>query len=549
MGSNCDGNLKAEIEESNGSGKSKVLSPLDVSLSRRNLISDGKPKSWSFSESSRIKLLKFGSPSAKFMKMAEARDEVSRSVTTTSSSSSHNLRERISGVLHRKIDWSSLMKMGKEWIRNPINMALFVWILVVAVSGAILFMVMTGMLNHALPKKSQRDAWFEVNNQILNGLFTLMCLYQHPKRFYHLVLLCRWKPEDITKLRKAYCKNGTYKPHEWMHIMVVVMLLHLNCFAQYALCGLNVGYRRSERPPIGVAICISAAIGAPAVAGLYTILSPLGKDYDDDSSVDEENQVQREEGSVNRRGALERRYSFASTSSVDGMVPVSNPQWSGGILDIWDDISLAYLSLFCTFCVFGWNMERVGFGNMYVHIATFILFCLAPFFIFNLAAVNIDNETVREALGISGILLCLFGLLYGGFWRIQMRKRFKLPSYKFCFGRAAISDCTLWLFCCWCSLAQEVRTANSYEIVEDKFCQRTQEQSSVSPLPREDGVFDPRFGLGSSPKNISGANSPSPSRFWKEAHSPNVQTPREKDEGKSEVVLTPPSPLSIHREA
>ncbi|AEE74987.1 putative PLAC8 motif-containing protein [Arabidopsis thaliana] len=563
MGSNCDGNLKAEIEESNGSsGKNTKVPPcpLDVSTSRRTLIGDGKPRRWSISAlpdaSSRFQLLKFGSPSAKFKKMAEDRDEVSRSVTSSSNGSSHNFRERISGVLHRKIDWSSLMNMGKEWIRNPINMALFVWILVVAVSGAILFMVMTGMLNHALPKKSQRDAWFEVNNQILNGLFTLMCLYQHPKRFYHLVLLCRWKHDDITKLRKAYCKDGTYKPNEWMHIMVVVILLHLNCFAQYALCGLNVGYRRSERPPIGVAICISAAIGAPAVAGLYTILSPLGKDYND-SNEDEENQLkQREEGSVNRRFTLERRYSFASASTGvgDGMVPVSDPQWSGGILDIWDDISLAYLSLFCTFCVFGWNMERVGFGNMYVHIATFILFCLAPFFIFNLAAVNIDNETVREALGISGILLCVFGLLYGGFWRIQMRKRFKLPSYNFCFGRAAIADCALWLCCCWCSLAQEVRTANSYEIVEDKFCQRKEEKNMVSPnlvspLPREDGVFDPRFGLGSSPKNISGASSPSPSRFWKEAHSPNVQTPREKEEVKSDVALTPPSPLSIHREA
>lgn len=87
------------------------------------------------------------------------------------------------------------------------NMALFVWTTCVAVSGAILFLVMTGMLNKAIPKKSQRDAWFEVNNQILNALFTLMCLYQHPKRFYHLVLLCRWKPEDISRLRKIYCKK------------------------------------------------------------------------------------------------------------------------------------------------------------------------------------------------------------------------------------------------------------------------------------------------------------------------------------------------------
>lgn len=527
MGSN------PEIDEPNTSLKKSIaLCPLDVSSSsssRRTLISsDGnKLKSWS----SFTTVLP--SPSAKFMKLAEQRDEVSRSVKTSS------IRERISGVLHRKIDWTSLANMGKEWIRNPINMALFLWILAVAVSGAILFMVMTGMLNHALPKKSERDAWFEVNNQILNGLFTLMCLYQHPKRFYHLVLLCRWGRDDVAKLRKVYCKNGSYKPHEWMHMMVVVLLLHLNCFAQYALCGLNVGFRRSERPPIGVAVCISAAIGAPAAAALYTMLSPLGRDYDDD---DEENQLQ---GSVNSRVSLERRYSFASNGNR--MVPVSDPQWSGGVLDIWDDISLAYLSLFCTFCVFGWNMERVGFGNMYVHIATFILFCLAPFFIFTLAAVNIDNETVREALAVSGILLCVFGLLYGGFWRIQMRKRFKLPSYKFCFGNAAVADCTLWLFCCWCSLAQEVRTADSYEIVEDKFCQRVQQEKSLaSPLPREDGLFDPKVGIGSSPRSVSGANTPS--RFWKEVHSPNVQTPRGEDGGNSEVVLTPPSPLSIHRE-
>ena len=88
----------------------------------------------------------------------------------------------------QKLDWASVKKMCMEWIRNPVNMALFVWIICVAVSGAILFLVMTGMLNGVLPRKSKRNAWFEVNNQILNAVFTLMCLYQHPKRFYHLVL-------------------------------------------------------------------------------------------------------------------------------------------------------------------------------------------------------------------------------------------------------------------------------------------------------------------------------------------------------------------------
>jgi len=62
---------------------------------------------------------------------------------------------------------------------------------------------------------------------------------------------------------------------------VVVVLLHVNCFAQYALCGLNLGYERPERPIVGVGICLSMAIAAPAVAGVYAIFSPLGKEYEE----------------------------------------------------------------------------------------------------------------------------------------------------------------------------------------------------------------------------------------------------------------------------
>jgi hypothetical protein len=160
----------------------------------------------------------------------------------------------------KKIDWASLWDQAKEWIRNPMNMALSVWVVAVAVSGAILFMVMTGMLNRALPTKPQRDTWFEVNNQILNALFTLMCLVQHPRRFYHLALLCRWRAGDMLQLRQAYCKDATCKPGERKHMAVVILLLHLNCFAQYALCGLNLGYRRPQRPVVGVAITVSVAI-------------------------------------------------------------------------------------------------------------------------------------------------------------------------------------------------------------------------------------------------------------------------------------------------
>ncbi|XP_068668889.1 uncharacterized protein [Aristolochia californica] len=461
--------------------------PLYISVSQRGLLSENNSRKGFLKGffSRRAGFSKFNSsslissPSAKFWRFAEERDEVSRQVPTPTA---QGLRERLRSSV-KKIEWESLWDMSKKWFRDPMNMALFVWITCVAVSGAILFLVMTGMLDNALPRKSQRNTWFEVNNQILNALFTLMCLYQHPKRFYHLVLLIRWRPDDVLKLRKLYCKNGTYKPNEWIHMMVVVTLLHINCFAQYALCGLNLGYKRSERPAVGVGLCVAVAISAPAIAGLYSILSPLGKDYS--SEHDQEAQGQDSIAALGVK-SFEKRYSFVVRD--DHRVLETQPQWKGGLFDLWDDISVAYLSLFCGSCVFGWNMERLGFGNMYVHIATFILFCMAPFWIFNLAALNIDNDVVREALGFTGIVLCAFGLLYGGFWRIQMRKRFKLPANDFCFGYPAVTDCAQWLCCCMCSLAQEVRTADFYDIEEDKLYRKDigdVTNPPISPLSRE----------------------------------------------------------------
>ncbi|KAH0658287.1 hypothetical protein KY285_029130 [Solanum tuberosum] len=543
------------VEEPMGA-QVKTHVPLNVSTSQRGLVSNENSQSHFQGSTLAIpKRLKFhnfgnlGSPSAKFQQIADQRVDFSRTVP---SSGSLHLRQRITRLLSRKLDWPAIRKMCKEWFRNPLNIVLFIWIVCVAVSGAILFFVMTGMLNHAIPKKSMRDTWFEVNNQILNALFTLMCLYQHPQRLYHFVLLMRWRPEDISRLRKVYCKNGTYKPHEWTHMMVVVALLNLNCFAQYALCGLNLGYKRSERPAIGVGICISVAIGAPAIAGVYCMLSPLGKDYD--TELDEEAQLrttaaESSSASQLRRKALEKRFSFASD---EGRLVETRPQWSGGILDFWDDISLAYLSLCCSFCVFGWNMERLGFGNMYVHIATFLLFCMAPFWIFNLAAVNIDSDTVRGILGVTGIFLCLFGLLYGGFWRIQMRKRYNLPPYNTCCGKPSVADCALWLFCCWCSLAQEVRTGNSYDIVEDKFCRKLDE--SISPLPREDGLYNtsgPPLANNSSSFPIIKSSTPNPSRFADEVHSPDRQQPfvEEKAHTRGQnAIMIPPTPSVIQRE-
>ncbi|KAK9124661.1 hypothetical protein Sjap_014263 [Stephania japonica] len=574
MVSSDNGQCSESVQDGLGSGltatnsKIKGQIPLNISVSQRGLLGhDKRQKGFLGRIMNFHKKIGFlnnasssyslSSPSAKFRRIAEEKDEISRSVPSTS----EGLQERFRVSFVREINLDSLWQSFKDWIRDPLNMALFVWILCVAISGALLFMVMTGMLNHAIRRKSERDTWFEVNNQILNALFTLMCLYQHPKRFYHLVLLCQWKQDDISRLRKIYCRGGTYKPHEWAHMMVVVALLHLNCFAQYALCGLNLGYRRSDRPPIGVGICISVAIASPAIAGLYTILSPLGKDYETEVDLEAQDHatVARVEGSSPlRRMSFEKRLSFALRDNQKLLE--SRPEWRGGLFDFWDDISVAYLSLFCSCCVFGWNMERLGFGNMYVHIVTFLLFCMAPFWIFNLAALNIDNEMVRGALSVTGIVLCVFGLLYGGFWRIQMRKRFNLPANNFCCGKPGLTDCAQWLCCCWCSLAQEVRTVDYYDIVEDKFYRKQNnenDQPDLPPLRREDRSVLSRSGHSSphwekpSASDLGMINHLSPSRFSTGSASPIRHLPPVEEEtprrGK-DSIMTPPVPSVIQRD-
>ncbi|KAH9623462.1 hypothetical protein KSS87_001908, partial [Heliosperma pusillum] len=217
------------VETLNKNGcEPKHIMSLQISPSRKGLLSDDKspkdfPENVTTSLSSRLKMLKI-SPKGQlglspigFQPIAKENERASFNDLPNVAS----LRIRFKNQLFKDIDWRSVTRMCKEWVRKPLNMALLLWLTCVVVSGAILFLVMTGMLNSALPSKAQRDLWFEVNNQIISALFTLMCFYLHPKRFHHLVLLCRWNSKDSSQLRKVYCKNGSYKPNERVHMMVV----------------------------------------------------------------------------------------------------------------------------------------------------------------------------------------------------------------------------------------------------------------------------------------------------------------------------------------
>ncbi|MQL94706.1 hypothetical protein Taro_027369 [Colocasia esculenta] len=330
----------------------------------------------------------FLAPFSIFRRAVERREEASLSIPTTA-----GVPWRSRTRFLRKIDWVHLWRASKEWMKNPKNVAVLLWLVCVACFLSLLFLLLTELLDGAFPTTASRNHWVEICNQVLNALFTLMSLYQHPNLFHHLVLLCRWRPEDIVELRKVYCKNGAYRPHEWAHITVVVFLLNVACLAQYVLCGIYWGYRNRKRPEFAEDFFVILGIAAPVLAGAYTVYSPLGREYQSAGSDGE-----------SQRGVLEpRKGTRAGLKLGEQRVPVSRPEWSGGLFDVGDDVPVALLSFFCTCCVFG----------------------------------------------------------------IQIRRRFRLPAGAFCCGDGSLTDYAQWMFCWACSLAQEVRTGNFYDVEED----------------------------------------------------------------------------------
>ena len=214
------------------------------------------------------------------------------------------------------------------------------------------------------------------------------------------------------------------------------------------LCGLYWGYTRRTRPELAEDGFFVLGVVAPVAAAVYTVCSPLGKASSpcklacSDAMVSDAKQCLSPVGHV-----------------------VVEPEWAGGMFECAGNASPAWwLSFTCTFCVFGWNMERLGLGNACVHAATFALLCFAPLWVLGVSALHIRDRVIGDMVGGAGVVLCACGLLYGGYWRIQMRKRFGLPGSRACCGSKSLTDYVRWLLCWPCALAQEVRTANLYHV-------------------------------------------------------------------------------------
>jgi Cys-rich protein (TIGR01571 family) len=128
-----------------------------------------------------------------------------------------------------------------------------------------------------------------------------------------------------------------------------------------------------------------------------------------------------------------------------------------------------------------------------VHAATFLLLCLAPLWVFGVTALRVHDAAVGDVVGGAGVLLCAGGLLYGGYWRIQMRRKFGLPGSAACCGSKSATDYARWLFCWPCALAQEVRTASRYHIHGESFFQRkaADHEPLLAPHHRADPTIAP----------------------------------------------------------
>ncbi|BAS93473.1 uncharacterized protein [Oryza sativa Japonica Group] len=397
--------------------------------------------------------------------------------------------------LLRRLSPASVARACGRWLRHPAHLALLAWALCVAASGAMLALLLLGALDGAFPRKSARNRWIEVNNQVLNALFTLMSIYQHPALFHHAAMLLRWRPDDVKALRKAYRRRRKAAAAgdgaggwERLHMSVVVALLHVACFAQYAMCGLYWGYSRKARPDAAETSLAVIGAATPALAGLYAYFGPLGR---------------RKPGTATSARHQEEPDDLELAAAAAADVVVA--EWAGGLLDVGDDPTAWWLSCLCTFCVFGWNMERMGLGNKHVHAVTFALLCFAPLWVLNVAAMNIRDEAVGDAVGAVAVALCALGLLYGGYWRARMRRRFGLLPGRHggggacCGSPSSLADYLRWMFCWSCALAQEVRTANVLLLDADEAGGAGGGSSSsggggrgdatlLQPLPRENGV-------------------------------------------------------------
>ena len=161
-----------------------------------------------------------------------------------------------------------LVQDFKTWITSgPLAICAFIWLLLVVVDGAILFMCMTGMLQLELTADETLE-WTETTSQIMNFLFTGMAffntfLFPFPGGRLRTTYLYLFDFPALLQLR-GY--NDTERASKF-NVGVVIILLLYNCLIQYLMAYFIWFYGPETRPILGIVIPLVSSFIAGGVGG------------------------------------------------------------------------------------------------------------------------------------------------------------------------------------------------------------------------------------------------------------------------------------------
>ena len=189
------------------------------------------------------------------------------------------------------------------WIKSPINKLVLAWLLCVIVSGALLFMVLVGMITFS--SEHTKGMWDEVTSQILNGLFTLKAIAVQPARAFGLYQLVTAKSAHTMRTHERgnsasadlapAAKKGSFSAQvrksnastasasaavkrlgrglNRSEAIVFFLLLNINCWAQYVMAGFMWGYQNEllggTRPMIAIALALPISFFAEIAASVW----------------------------------------------------------------------------------------------------------------------------------------------------------------------------------------------------------------------------------------------------------------------------------------
>lgn len=123
---------------------------------------------------------------AKEQRQPSSNGEAGSKATTATTKDKQNERRETS---HPSSGCWSLLDQFIDWFFSGFTPKIItLWILIVIVDGAILFMLLVGMLNQQVTDPERREYWIEFNSQILNALFFMFAITVQPERLYMIFL-------------------------------------------------------------------------------------------------------------------------------------------------------------------------------------------------------------------------------------------------------------------------------------------------------------------------------------------------------------------------